>query len=46
MRNYQIRNGTGEFASQSEFHDYWRAFPFKIGRAVGQQLNKLLAKKA
>jgi len=41
-----LRKGTGEFSSEAEFHDFWRRFPFKIGRAVEQQLNRLLAKGA
>ena len=34
--------GKGEFASEAEFYAYWRKYPFKIGRAVQQQLDKLL----
>jgi len=46
MQIDQLRGGTGEFGSQAEFHEYWRKFPFKIGRAVDQQLKKLLSKPA
>jgi Restriction endonuclease EcoRV len=35
--------GKGEFESEEEFYVYWRKFPFKIGRVVQQQLDKLLA---
>lgn len=39
----QLRSGSGEFGSAEAFYSYWRKFPFKIGRAVQQQLDRLLA---
>ncbi len=38
-----LREGRGEFGSEAEFYDFWRRFNFKIGRAVEQQLARLLA---
>ena len=32
----------GEFDTEEAFYAYWRKFPFKIGRTVQQQLDKLL----
>lgn len=40
-----LRNGRGEFETAEEFYRYWRRFPFRIGRAVQQQLDKLLAEQ-
>ena len=40
-----LRHGRGEFESPEEFYKYWRKFPFKIGRAVQQQLDKLLSQQ-
>ncbi|MBO9533551.1 MAG: hypothetical protein J7513_11325 [Solirubrobacteraceae bacterium] len=37
--------GRGEFETEAEFYAYWRKFPFKIGRAAQQQLDKLLAEQ-
>lgn len=37
-----LRAGKGEFDSEEEFYSYWRSYPFKIGKAVKQQLQKLL----
>lgn len=37
-----LRNGKGEFSSMEEFYRYWTRFPFKIGRAVQQRLDRLL----
>lgn len=37
-----LREGRGEFSSPEEFYKYWRKYPFKIGRVVQQQLDKLL----
>jgi hypothetical protein len=34
--------GRGELGSEQEFYSYWRKYPFKIGRAVQQPLDKLL----
>jgi hypothetical protein len=41
----RIRKGTGEFATSEAFYKFWRAHPWKIGKAVQQQLQKLLAAK-
>ena len=38
-----LREGRGEFASKEEFYKFWRRYPFKIGKVVQQQLDKLLA---
>jgi hypothetical protein len=38
-----LRVGKGEFSTKEEFYKFWRAFPFKIGRAVANQLTKLTA---
>jgi hypothetical protein len=38
-----LRSGRGEFATEDEFYTYWRRFNFRIGRAVQQQLDRLLA---
>ena len=38
-----LREGKGEFASKEDFYKFWRAYPFKIGRAVANQLTKLSA---
>lgn len=37
-----LRTGKGEFRSIGEFYSFWRRYPFKIGRAVQQQLDRLL----
>ena len=34
--------GKGEFATEAEFYAFWRKYPFKIGRATQQQLDKIL----
>jgi hypothetical protein len=34
--------GRGEFPTEAEFYTFWRKYPFKIGRVVQQQLDKLL----
>jgi len=38
-----LRHGRGEFETQEDFYKYWRKYPFKIGAAVQQHLDKLLA---
>ena len=38
-----LRAGRGEFETDQAFYDFWRRYPFKIGRAVQQQLDRLLA---
>lgn len=40
-----LRNGRGEFETEVEFYSFWRKYPFKIGRAVQQQLDRLLARQ-
>lgn len=40
-----LRTGGGEFETEQAFHDYWRRYNFKIGRAVQQQLDRLLAEQ-
>lgn len=40
-----LRGGQGEFDSEEEFYRYWRRYPFRIGRAVQQQLDRLLAEQ-
>lgn len=37
-----LRAGEGDFESEADFYRYWRAFPFRIGRTVQQQLDRLL----
>ena len=34
--------GRGEFETEEAFYAFWRKYPFKIGRAVQQQLDRLL----
>ena len=38
-----LRSGVGEFATKEEFYKYWRAYPFKTGKTVEKQLQKLIA---
>jgi hypothetical protein len=40
-----LREGRGEFETEGEFYRYWRAYPFRTGRAVEQQLRRLLAEQ-
>ncbi len=40
-----LRAGRGEFDSPEAFYKYWRKYPFKIGKSVQQQLNRLLAQQ-
>ena len=40
-----LRGGKGEFATEDAFYAYWRKYSFNIGRAVQQQLDKLLKGK-
>lgn len=37
-----LRKGNGDFGSAEEFYRFWRKYPFKIGRIVQQQLDRLL----
>jgi hypothetical protein len=41
-----LRAGEGEFENEEEFYRYWRRYPFRIGRTVQQQLDRLLAAQA
>jgi hypothetical protein len=43
QRIADLREGRGEFETPEAFYAYWRKFKFKIGPAVQQQLDKLLA---
>ncbi len=38
----RLRQGDGDFASKEEFYKFWRKYPFKTGKAVEQQLRRLL----
>lgn len=40
---HALRDGRGEFETPAEFYKFWRKYSFKIGKAVQQQLDKLLA---
>jgi hypothetical protein len=42
----RLRSEAGEFATAEDFYRFWRKHPWKIGKAVQQQLQKLLAAKA
>jgi hypothetical protein len=37
-----LRAGAGEFETEAEFYKYWRAYPFRVPKAVEQQLQKAL----
>jgi hypothetical protein len=40
-----LRAAKGDFESEADFYRFWRAFRFKIGPAVQQQLDRLLAEQ-
>jgi hypothetical protein len=40
-----LRLGRGEFKTAGELYKYWRAYNFRIGATVRNQLNKLLAQQ-
>ena len=40
-----LRAGRGEFKTPEEFYSFWRRYQFRIGRAVQQQLDRLLAQQ-
>jgi hypothetical protein len=40
-----LRQGRGEFKTEAEFYKFWRAYNFRIGGTVRNQLNKLLAQQ-
>ncbi len=42
----RIRDEKGEFATAADFYAFWRKHPWKIGKAVANQLSKLLAASA
>lgn len=39
----RLRNEQGEFGTAEEFYSFWRNHPWKIGKAVQKQLQRLLA---
>lgn len=41
----ELREGRGEFKTEDEFYRFWRAYNFRIGGTVRNQLNKLLAQQ-
>jgi hypothetical protein len=41
-----LRQGRGEFKTAEEFYKFWRAYNFRIGGTVRNQLTKLLAQQA
>lgn len=42
----RLRKGEGEFQSAGDFYKFWRKHPFKTGKVVEQQLQKLLKTQA
>ena len=38
-----LRDGRGSFPTEDEFYRYWRAYPFRVPKAVEKQLQKVLA---
>jgi hypothetical protein len=38
-----LRDGNGMFETEEEFYRYWRAYPFRVPKAVEKQLQKVLA---
>jgi Restriction endonuclease EcoRV len=40
-----LRQGRGEFKTAAEFYKFWRAYNFRIGATVRNQLKKLLAQQ-
>jgi hypothetical protein len=40
-----LRHGKGEFDTPDDFYNFWRKYNFRIGKAVAQQLRKLLAQQ-
>jgi hypothetical protein len=40
-----LRQGRGEFKTAEEFYKFWRAYNFRIGATVRNQLKKLLAQQ-
>ena len=42
----RLRAGKGDFATEADFYNYWRKFPFKTGKTVENELRKLIAGQA
>jgi hypothetical protein len=40
-----LRQGRGEFKTADAFYKFWRAYNFRVGRTVRDQLNKILAQQ-
>lgn len=41
-----LRAGRGAFTTEEDFYSYWRAFPFRVPRAVELQLQKAMKQAA
>jgi hypothetical protein len=41
-----LRTGKGEFATEADFYTFWRSYPFRVPRAVEQQLQKALREQS
>lgn len=41
-----LRDGRGEFDTEAAFYKYWRAYPFRVPKAVERQLQKALREQA
>lgn len=41
-----LREGRGEFDTEAAFYKYWRAYPFRVPKAVERQLQKALREQA
>lgn len=41
-----LREGRGEFETEAAFYKYWRAYPFRVPKAVERQLQKALREQA
>jgi hypothetical protein len=41
-----LRDGLGEFETEAAFYKYWRAYPFRVPKAVERQLQKALREQA
>jgi hypothetical protein len=41
-----LRDGRGEFDTEGAFYKYWRAYPFRVPKAVERQLQKALRDQA
>ncbi len=38
-----LRSGNGDFQTKEAFYSFWRKYPFKIGKTVERQFEKLIA---